>query len=230
MRSSIACWTRRVSLRAELNINGGKTLSPDHIRQCLAGTEPPSSPADIIMPPGSSRWPEPMREQLSGTLKPAGVLVPIIDHSSELTVLLTKRSAELKHHAGQVSFPGGRMEDHDEDVEAAALRETFEEVGIAAHHVSVIGYLGTMPTITGYAVSPVVGMVSASAELKIDKTEVEYAFEVPLSFLLNSDNDVRTLWDAEDRKVPMVEFHWEGERIWGATAFMILSLRKQLIK
>jgi 8-oxo-dGTP pyrophosphatase MutT (NUDIX family) len=228
--SWIACWTRRLSPRAVSNINGGEILSPERIRQRLAGTEPPSSPAVIIMPPGSSRWPEPMREQLSGTLKPAGVLVPIIERSSELTVLLTKRAAELKHHAGQVSFPGGRMEDHDKDVEAAALRETYEEVGIASHHVSVIGYLGTMPTITGYAVSPVVGMVSANAELNIDKTEVEYAFEVPLSFLLDSDNDVRTEWVAEDRKVPMVEFHWDTERIWGATAFMILSLRKKLLK
>jgi 8-oxo-dGTP pyrophosphatase MutT (NUDIX family) len=171
-----------------------------------------------------------MREQLSGALKPAGVLVPIIERASEPTVLLTKRSAELKHHAGQVSFPGGRMEDYDENVEAAALREAFEEVGIASHHVSVIGYLGTMPTITGYAVSPVVGMVSASAEFKIDRTEVEYAFEVPLSFLLDSDNDVRTEWVAGNRKVPMVEFHWDGERIWGATAFMILELRKKLLK
>jgi 8-oxo-dGTP pyrophosphatase MutT (NUDIX family) len=212
------------------NINGSAILSSDDIRRRLAGTELSSNPADIIMPPGSSRWPEPMREQLSGTLKPAGVLVPIIERATEMTVLLTKRSAELKHHAGQVSFPGGRMEEHDANVEAAALRETFEEVGIDSHHVSVIGYLDTMPTITGYAVSPVVGMVSASAELTIDKTEVEYAFEVPLSFLLNPHNVVRTEWEAGDRKVPMLEFHWDGERIWGATAFMILSLRKLLIK
>ena len=103
------------------------------------------------MPPGSSRWPEPMREQLSGTLKPAGVLIPIFERASELSVLLTRRSAELKHHAGQVSFPGGRMEEHDADVEATALRESEEEVGIEAHQVSVLGYLHTMPTITGYA-------------------------------------------------------------------------------
>ena len=212
------------------NISGGAILSSDDIRLRLAGTELTSNPADIIMPPGSSRWPEPMREQLSGTLKPAGVLVPIIERASEMTLLLTKRSTELKHHAGQVSFPGGRMEEHDANVEAAALRETFEEVGIASHQISVIGYLDTMPTITGYAVSPVVGMVSASAELTIDKTEVEYAFEVPLSFLLNPHNDVRTEWAAGGRKVPMLEFHWDGERIWGATAFMILSLRKYLLK
>lgn len=212
------------------NISGDVIFTSDHIRACLAGTELPSSPADIIMPPGSSRWPEPMREQLSGTLKPAGVLVPIIDRASELTVLLTQRSAELKHHAGQVSFPGGRMEEHDADVEATALRETLEEVGIPSHQVSVMGYLHTMPTITGYAVTPVVGMVSADSELSIDKTEVEYAFEVPLSFLMDSGNDVRTQWAAEDRKIPMIEFHWEGERIWGATAFMILSLRKMILK
>ena len=230
MKSWIACWIPPGLPRVESNINGDVNLSSGDIRRRLAGTEPRTNAADIIMPPGSSRWPEPMREQLSGTLRPAGVLVPIIERASELTVLLTKRSAELKHHAGQVSFPGGGMEEHDADVEAAALRETHEEIGIASHHVSVIGYLGTMPTITGYAVSPVVGMVSASAELVIDKTEVEYAFEVPLSFLLNADNDVRTEWAAGNRSVPMIEFHWDGERIWGATAFMILSLRKKILK
>lgn len=170
-----------------------------------------------------------MREQLSGTLKPAGVLIPIFERKAEMSVLLTQRSAELKHHAGQVSFPGGRMEVHDASVAATALRETEEEVGIGSQHVSVIGYLPTMPTITGYAVTPVVGMVSANAELEIDRTEVEYAFEVPLSFLLDAANDIRTEWETHERRVPMVEFHWKDERIWGATAFMIVSLRKRLL-
>lgn len=182
------------------------------------------------MPPGSSDWPAPVREQLAGTLTPAGVLIPIMERASELTVLLTQRSAELKHHAGQVSFPGGRMEAHDETIEQTALRETREEVGIDAQHVSVLGYLKTMPTITGYAVTPIVGMVSAGASLKIDPTEVEYTFEVPLSFLMDAGNDVQSEWDARGRKVPMTEFHWQDERIWGATAFMILSLRKMLLK
>lgn len=204
-------------------------LTSDHIRLRFADTELPTSPADVTMPPGSSRWPEPMREQLAGTLTPAGVLVPIIERDGDLTVLLTQRSAELKHHAGQVSFPGGKMEDSDANVEDAALRETMEEVGIADQHISVLGYLNTMPTITGYAVTPVVGLVSASAELTIDRTEVEYAFEVPLSFLLDQRNDIRTMWDAGERQVPMIEFHWEQERIWGATAFMIVALRKKLL-
>lgn len=170
-----------------------------------------------------------MREQLSGLLKPAGVLVPIIERGVELSVLLTQRSAELKHHAGQVSFPGGSMEEHDDDVLATALRETEEEVGIAPHQVSVMGYLQTMPTITGYAVTPVVGLVSSVVELKIDRNEVESAFEVPLTYLLSDANAILTEWDAGGRKVPMVEFRWEGQRIWGATAFMILSLRKILL-
>ena len=229
MKSWIVCWIRPGSPRVESNINHDVILTSETIRQRLAGTELPASPTDIIMPPGSSRWPEPMREQLSGTLKPAGVLIPIIDRGAELSVLLTQRSAELKHHAGQVSFPGGRMEEHDVSVEATALRETQEEVGIDVQHISVLGYLQTMPTITGYAVTPVVGMVSADAKLVLDPTEVEYTFEVPLSFLLDESNDVRTEWDTHDRKVPMVEFHWEGERIWGATAFMIISFRKKIL-
>jgi 8-oxo-dGTP pyrophosphatase MutT (NUDIX family) len=229
MKSWIVCWIRLGSPRAESNINHDVILTSETIRQRLAGTELPASPTDIVMPPGSSRWPEPMREQLSGTLKPAGVLIPVIERGAELSVLLTQRSAELKHHAGQVSFPGGRMEEHDVSVEATALRETREEVGIDAQHISVLGYLQTMPTITGYAVTPVVGMVSADAKLVIDPTEVEYTFEVPLSFLLDESNDVRTEWDTHDRTVPMVEFHWKGERIWGATAFMIISFRKKML-
>lgn len=216
-------------LRAESNISSDVILTSDHLRQSLAYTELPSSPVDVTMPPGSSRWPEPMREQLARTLKPAGVLVPIIDRDGDLSVLLTQRSAELKHHAGQVSFPGGKMEDNDADVVATALRETEEEVGIAKHHITVLGYLKTMPTITGYAVTPVVGLVSGNAELTIDRTEVEYVFEVPLSFLLNKCNDILTEWDTGERRGPIIEFHWEAQRIWGATAIIIVSLRKQLL-
>lgn len=181
------------------------------------------------MPPGSSRWPEPMREQLSAQLKPAAVLVPIFEHGSDLSILLTQRSAELKHHAGQVSFPGGRMEEHDENVKAAALRETHEEVGIAPHDVAVIGYLRTMPTITGYAVTPVVGLISGDIELVIDRSEVDYTFEVPLNFFLDGGNDIRTTREFHGREIPMIEFIWEGERIWGATAYMLLEFRKILL-
>jgi 8-oxo-dGTP pyrophosphatase MutT (NUDIX family) len=205
-----------------------ESLTADLLRERLAGTRLGADPLNVTMPPGSERWPASMRDQLMATLTPAGVLIPVMQRMSNLSVLLTQRSADLKHHAGQVSFPGGRMEAHDDDVRGAALRETHEEVGIEPRHVSVIGYLGAMPTITGYAVTPVVGLVSAAAELVIDRTEVEYAFEVPLEFLLDARNDHWVEREFQGRLFPMVEFHYEDQRIWGATAQMILIFRKVL--
>lgn len=181
------------------------------------------------MPLESSGWPEQWLEQLKGDLTPAAVLIPLVERQTNVSVILTQRAAELKHHAGQVSFPGGRMEMHDGSAAETALRETHEEVGIAPEQVSVIGYLSTMPTITGYAVTPVVGLLRGEPAFAIDHSEVEYAFEVPLNFLLDSHNDVLVEREIHDTAVSMVEFHWENERIWGATAMMILMLRKVLL-
>jgi 8-oxo-dGTP pyrophosphatase MutT (NUDIX family) len=196
----------------------------------LAGTRAPENPFDVVMPAGSEQWPDFVRERIAQTLRPAGVLIPVIERLAGLSVLLTQRSAELKHHAGQVSFPGGRLEEHDRDVVQAALRETHEEVGIPPHSVSVIGYLPPMPTVTGYAVTPVVGLLQEDVSLQIDTTEVEYAFEVPLAFLLDRRNERALEREYQGRRIPTVEFHYEGERIWGATAHILIELRKKLIK
>jgi len=204
-------------------------VTAETLRERLADTRLPVNPLNVTLPPGSGRWPLALRERLTTTLTPAGVLIPVIERATELSVLLTQRSAELKHHAGQISFPGGRMEDHDTDVGMTALRETHEEVGIDPRHVSVIGYLGPMPTITGYAVTPVVGLVSDAAHILVDRSEVEYAFEVPLDFLLDDGNDKRVEREFQGQSIPMVEFHYEQRRIWGATAHMVLLLRKYLI-
>lgn len=181
------------------------------------------------MPPGLRRWPHAMREKLAGPLKPAGVLVPIMERQDGLSVLLTQRAADLKHHAGQVSFPGGRMEEHDADVREAALRETHEEVGIEPQLVDVIGYLDSMPTITGFAVTPVVGLIQGGIELVVDRTEVDYAFEIPLDYLLDESNDRLCNREFEGRQFRLVEFHYNDERIWGATAYMLLAFRKYLL-
>ena len=181
------------------------------------------------MPPGSERWPDDMRAALTESLKPAGVLIPIIDREGALTVLLTKRSAALKHHASQISFPGGRMEDHDADIEATALRETHEEVGFAPDSVAVIGYLEPMPTVTGYAVTPVIGVVADPGSLKVDHTEVELAFEVPLAFLLDKRNARQGEREYMGRTIPIVEFKYDEHRIWGATAHMLLELGNKVI-
>lgn len=201
------------------------------LRRRLAATRLPADPTDVVMPPASDRWPVAFREQLGGSLTPAGVLIPLMQGpGEELALLLTERSADLRHHAGQVSFPGGRMEPGDADIAATALRETHEEIGIAREQVAVVGYLEPMPTITGYAVTSVVGLVEPGAELSIDTTEVASAFEVPLDYLL--DPASRRIGERElrGRRVRMIEFHYAGQRIWGATALIILRLLKMLVK
>ena len=200
------------------------------LQERLAGTRAPEDPIDVVMPAGSERWPDSVRENIARTLRPAGVLIPVIERVAGLSVLLTQRSAELKHHAGQISFPGGRMEKHDRDIVHTALRETHEEVGIPPEAITVVGYLPPMPTVTGYAVTPVVGLVAGDVALRIDRTEVEYAFEVPLAFLLDRRNERALEREYRGRRVPTVEFHYEGEQIWGATAHILVELRKKLIK
>ena len=205
-------------------------LTAAFLQERLAGTRAPANPVDVALPSGSERWPSYIRERITETLQPAGVLIPVIERAAGLSVLLTQRSADLKHHAGQVSFPGGRMEDHDSDVVQTALRETHEEVGIPPQAVAVVGYLAPMPTITGYAVTPVVGMVDEGVPLRIDRTEVEYAFEVPLEFLLDRRNEQALERVYRGRRIPTVEFHYEGERIWGATAHILVELRRIIIE
>ncbi len=204
-------------------------ITTGSIRHQFADTALPADPTDTIELPGSQHWPESLREQLTGKLTPAGVLIPVFDRADTgLSLLLTQRSAELKHHAGQVSFPGGRMEVEDQDIACTALRETREEVGIGDEHITVVGYLPAMPTITGYAVTPIVGLVAAAAVLQVDRTEVEYAFEVPLSFLLEPDNRRIVERRLHGKTVPMVEFHYQQHRIWGATAMMIIEFTNRL--
>ena len=206
-----------------------EALTAARLQERLAGTRAPKDPFDVILPPGSERWTAVMHERITRSLCAAGVLIPVIERVAGLSVLLTQRSAELKHHAGQVSFPGGRMEEHDADVVQTALRETHEEVGIPPQAIDVVGYLPPMPTVTGYAVTPVVGLISADVPLRIDRTEVEYAFEVPLAFLLDPRNERALERVYEGRRIPTVEFHFEGERIWGATAHILVELRRILL-
>jgi len=206
-------------------------ITAAHLRERLNETRKPVDPTDIVLPIGSNDWPYRLKQQLSGTLKPAGVLIPVIEREATgLSLLLTQRSAELKHHAGQVSFPGGGREPDDADIVATALRETYEEVGIAQSDVTIIGYMSPMPTITGYAVTPVIGVVSGDIELQLDHTEVEYAFEVPLPFLMDSGNRQLVEHELGGSISVMTEYHYDGQRIWGATAFIIHEFIKLVKK
>src|SRR5437667_7061432 len=124
----------------------------------------------------------------STALRPAAVLVRLSGHAQGMSVLLTQRTAHLSAHAGQISFPGGRIEESDADAVAAALRETEEEVGLTRDHVRVIGRLDTYVTGTGFEITPVVGIVTVPFPLAIDPFEVSEVFEVPLSFVVDPNN------------------------------------------
>jgi 8-oxo-dGTP pyrophosphatase MutT (NUDIX family) len=161
-------------------------------------------------------------------LRPAAVLVPIVLRAVGPTVLLTRRSPNLADHAGQISFPGGRLEPDDPDAIAAALREATEEIGLAREHVDVVGRIDTYQTRTGYEITPVVAFVSAPFTLLIDPAEVVEAFEVPLAFVVDRANHVR---EQRSFKGAIREFWaipYQDYYIWGATAGMLVNLSEIL--
>lgn len=155
---------------------------------------------------------------------PAAVLVPIVAHPDEATVLFTERTQHLKHHAGQISFPGGVVEPDDDGAIAAALRETEEEIGLPADQVEIIGSLDLYLTITGFVVTPVVGIVSPGFQIRPDPFEVANVLEVPLAHLLEPDNYRSFVRSFMGASVPVYEIHYQGHRIWGATAAMLRNL------
>ena len=169
-----------------------------------------------------------LRGLLPEPLARAAVLVPLVERPDGLNVLFTLRASHLKNHAGQVSFPGGRMEPADTGPWEAALREAHEEIGLEPRHVELAGYLRDHIVITGYRVTPVVGFVDPGFALRLDTTEVEDVFEVPLPYVLDPANHL-----AQQRVYGGVSFTtWDiryGDRqIWGATASMLLTLARLL--
>jgi 8-oxo-dGTP pyrophosphatase MutT (NUDIX family) len=164
----------------------------------------------------------------STALRPAAVLVPLVDHPDGMSVLLTQRTAHLSAHAGQIAFPGGRLEPEDPDAVAAALRETEEEIGLPREHVTLIGRLDTYVTGTGFEITPVVGIVSTPFTLTVDPFEVADVFEVPLPFVLDPSNHRRTERIFEERRRVFFVLPYRDRNIWGATAGMLVNLAEVL--
>ena len=161
-------------------------------------------------------------------LSPASVLCGLVSRESGLQVLLTKRAEHLRHHAGQISFPGGRIEAGDVDPYQAALREAQEEIGLQAESVSFIGYLDPMVTITGFKVYPVVALISPDYVAEPDGVEVSDLFEVPLALFLDAGNEKPFVLEFQSVTRRLIEFQWLQHRIWGATASMLINLRQRL--
>ncbi len=172
--------------------------------------------------------------------KPAAVLVPLVQGGDGLRVLLTRRTDHLRDHAGQISFPGGRTEASDAGPDATALREAEEEVGLPPSRVQLIGRMPTYTTITGYVVTPVVGLVESAfdlSELVLDRGEVAEAFAVPLPFLMNPAHHRRHVFEFEGGQRQFLSMPWQGPGadglhreyfIWGATAAMLRNLYRLL--
>jgi 8-oxo-dGTP pyrophosphatase MutT (NUDIX family) len=163
----------------------------------------------------------------------ASVLVPLVMRGGVLHVLLTRRTDHLRDHAGQISFPGGRAEPDDPSAIHTALREAEEEVGLAREHVDVLGQLNTYTTVTSYVVTPVVALVRPQFSLRLDRFEVEEAFEVPLSFLMAPAHHRRHELSLDGRRRQFLSMPWSGTDasgqprqyfIWGATAAMLRNL------
>lgn len=162
-------------------------------------------------------------------LMPASVLVPIVARSESLTVLFTRRTAHLRAHSGQISFPGGRVEPQDVGPIETALRETQEEIGLARERIELIGTLPEYHTRTGYRITPVVGLVAPPFVLEADPQEVDAVFEVPLSFLLDPRNHQRHTRAFEGRMISYFAMPYGEHYIWGATAAMLVNLYRQLV-
>lgn len=195
----------------------------DRIRHCLHSTHQVETITGDHAVAGMARE--------ERTLMPAAVLMPLVERSEGYTVLLTQRTAHLEHHAGQISFPGGRAEEEDANPVDTALREAEEEIGLQRRHVvEIAGFLDLYQTVTGFLITPVVGFVAPPFELALDAFEVAEAFEVPLDFILDPRNhESRSMfYKGQHRRYYVIPY--EDRFIWGATAAMLVNFARRLVK
>ena len=187
----------------------GKLLTSDEAAAALA------SPAD---------------EAASGTFRPAAVLIPVIDRAPEATVLLTRRTDALSVHAGQISFPGGKVEPDDTAPADTALREADEEIGLRREDVELVGFLDCYRTNKNFCIAPAVGVVRPDFEPKIDRREVAETFEVPLRFLMTPENHEWHEREVDGARRDYYAMPYERHHIWGVTAGIIRSMFERLYR
>lgn len=181
-------------------------------------------------PPAGMPW---NLDELEGLLssaepRPAAVLVGVVAHADAPSVLLTRRHDGLRHHAGQVSFPGGRIEPDDASPAAAALREAYEEVGLDAAQVAALGYLDPLLTITGFRVLPLLALIEPDFVPRPDPGEVAEVFDVPLDLLLDPARLEKIELQFGGRPRHVLQYRYDQQRIWGVTASILFNLRERL--
>jgi 8-oxo-dGTP pyrophosphatase MutT (NUDIX family) len=196
------------------------------IESRLANTRPRHAAEDWLTPGLTIQESRSLQAYLPATPIAAAVLVPLVERRDEITVLLTQRASQLKNHAGQISFPGGRIEPDDAGPREAALREAREEIGLEERFVAVVGYLADHILLSGFRVTPVVAFVQPGFELMIDSEEVEDTFEVPLSHVFEPANhrSQRRRFAGGGGEFRVWDIQYAGRNIWGATAGMLLNL------
>jgi len=195
--------------------------------QALARLRPLSAPSPSAPPRSDYDLNPGLVPPADTPLKPAAVLIPIVARPN-LTVLLTQRTASLARHAGQIAFPGGRIEPDDASPAAAALREAHEEIGLDPTLVNPLGFLDTYRSSTGYLIEPLVALVNPAHTLTLDPGEVAEAFEVPLAFLLDARNRQThsRLWQGAERHFYAIPY--ETRYIWGVTAGIFANMHERL--
>ena len=203
----------------------GATFTADDFRARAVRERGPFTDTDY----GDHSWNPGLRPLfVHDRLRAAAVLVPVVDRGDEATVILTKRTDNLRSHSGQIAFPGGRVDPTDRSAEHAALRETEEEIGLGAEFIDIVGRLPDYVSGSGYRIVPVLSVVRPDFLLTINRDEVDDAFEVPLRFLMDPQNHRRDsrIWENQERFFYTMPF---GERyIWGVTAGILRTLYERL--
>ncbi len=204
-----------------------RLYSIEDTRMRCAGVVTADLPADVfdapIFPPQGDHALNPDLTAAVVKAKPAAVLIPIITHAHGPTMLFTQRASKLRNHAGQVAFPGGRVDKEDANPIATALREAHEEIGLPADHIEPLGYLAPYQTGTGYRVIPVVALVRPHFELILNPHEVADTFEVPLTFLFDAANHRRHRWERDGVMRESWAVDYKDKMIWGVTAGILLN-------
>lgn len=172
--------------------------------------------------------PDMKQDVIAKAKKPAAVLIGLVERGGEAQVILTKRTERLSSHSGQIAFPGGKIDADDASPEAAALREAWEEIGLDINEVEIVGRLPDYHSGSGFLIAPVIGVVSDTAGFEINHDEVDYMFEVPLRFLMNTDNHIRSSKFFKGRDRHYYEMPYDGHYIWGVTAGMIRVLHDRV--